>query len=270
MTILVAASIVDKAALNIADKLIKRYGFVKLQEVFDGKPVYRCGDTLLVFPKVDDIYANNLDKHFRVEEVIFASRHKSETGRPTLTIHVPGNLTSQALYGGRPREVAWASPQRMKAALLALASIGNRLKLGYSISLEVTHHGPTEMSVPVTFVEIGSSEKQWTDVKAGEAVAEAIWAAITRPSGSPSAVGFGAGHYAPSHTRVAMERDLAIGHIIPKHVLENMDAEMVKTVFQKTWGGCNRAVLDWKGIRGEDRRKLLEVLKEMHIEVLRV
>jgi len=270
MTILVAASTLDKAALNIADKLIKRYGFVKTQEVFDEKPVYSCGDTLLVFPKVDDIYANNLDKHFRIEEVIFASRHKSETGRPTLTVHVPGNLTSQALYGGRPREVAWANPQRMKAALLALISTGNRLKLGYSISLEVTHHGPTEMSVPVTFVEIGSSEKQWTDVKAGEAVAEAIWTAVRSPSKNPSAVGFGAGHYAPSHTKVTMERDLAIGHIIPKYVLENMDAEMVKIVFQKTWGGCNRAVLDWKGIRGENRRKLLEGLKEMRIEVLRV
>lgn len=270
MTILVAASIVDKAAINIADKLIKRYGFVKTQEVFDGKPVYRCGDTLLVFPKVDDIHANNLDNHFRVEEVIFASRHKSETGKPTLTVHVPGNLTSQALYGGRPREVAWANPQRMKAALLALTSIRNRLKLSYSISLEVTHHGPTEMSVPVTFVEIGSSEEQWTDVEAGEAVAEAIWAAIMCPSKSASAVGFGAGHYAPSHTRVTMKRELAIGHIIPKYVLENVDAEMVETVFQKTWGGCSRAVLDWKGIRGENRRKLLEVLKEMHIEVLRV
>jgi len=270
MTILIVASIVDKAALNIADRLIKRYGFVKTQEVFDGTPVYRCADTLLCFPKVDSIYANNLDKHFRVEEVIFASRHRSETGEPTLTVHVPGNLTSQALYGGRPREVAWANPQRMKAALLALASICNRLKLTYAISLEATHHGPTEMSVPVTFVEIGSSEKQWTDVKAGEAVAEAIWTAIMSPSKSPPAVGFGAGHYAPSHTKVTMERGLAIGHILPKYALENIDDEIVKTVFNKTWRGCTRAVLDWKGIRGENRRRLLELLKEMRIEVLRV
>lgn len=202
--------------------------------------------------------------------MIFASRHKSETGKPTLTVHAPGNLTSQALYGGIPNEIAWANPQRMTAALLALTSICNRLKLNYSISLEATHHGPTEMSVPVTFVEIGSSEKQWTDAKAGRAVAEAICTAITSPSKSPPAVGFGAGHYAPSHTKVAMERGLAIGHILPKYVLEKIDTGMVEKVFNKTWEGCNHAVLDWKGIRGENRQKLLEILKEMHIEVLRV
>lgn len=270
MTILVASSTLDKAALNIADKLIKRHNFIETKEVFDGKPVYRCQDALLAFPKVESIYANNLDQKFKIDEIIFASRHRSETGKPTLTVHVPGNLTDQALYGGRPREIAWAHPQRMKSALSALAHLGKKLNLNYSISLEVTHHGPTEMRVPATFVEIGSSEAQWTDPNAGEAVAEAIWTAITSPSKSPSAVGFGAGHYAPTHTRVTLERDIAVGHIMPKYALEKMDAEMVKMCFRKTWGGCKHAVIDWKGIRGQTRSAVLEILKEMSIEVLRV
>jgi len=270
MTILVVASYLDKAALNIADKLIKRHNFVETEEVFDGKLVYKCQDVLLTFPNSECIHANKLDQQFKIDEIIFASRHKSETGQPTLTVHVPGNLTDQALYGGHPREIAWANPQRMKAALLTLAHLGKKLNLDYSISLEVTHHGPTEMSVPITFMEIGSSEAQWIDPKAGEAVAEAIWTAITSPSKSPSAVGFGAGHYAPSHTRVTLEQDLAVGHIMSKYALEKMDAEMVRMCFQKTWGGCKHAVIDWKGTRGQPRRMVLEILREMDIEVLRV
>jgi len=270
MTILIAASSYDRAALNIANKLIRRHGFKETGEVFDEKPVYKKGEFLLIFPSVDDIYANNLDKFFNITEIIFASRHKSETGEPTLTVHVPGNLTGQALYGGRPNEVALANPQRMKALLLALLGLGKKLEPNYAISLEATHHGPTELSVPATFVEIGSSEDRWVDEEAGEVVAEAIWRALLNPSKSPSAVGFGGGHYAPAHTKATVEQDIAVGHIVPKYALEEVNASMVNTVFQRTIYKCNCAVLDWKGIRGDARGKLLKILEYMDIDIFRV
>ena len=270
MAILIAASSHDKAALNIADKLIRRHDFKKTRKVFDEKPVYKNGEFLLIFPSVDDIYANNLGKFFNITEIIFASRHKSETGEPTLTVHVPGNLTDQAIYGGRPNEVALANPQRMKALLLALLELGKKLEPNYKISLEATHHGPTELTVPATFVEIGSSEDRWIDEKAGEVVAEAIWRALLNPSKSPSAVGFGGGHYAPAHTKITVEQDIAVGHIVPKYALDNVNASMVNAVFQKTIYTCDCAVLDWKGIHGDAREKLLKILGDMGINVLRV
>lgn len=269
MAILIAASSIDKAALNIADKLIRYRNFEETREIFDGKPVYRLGEILLASPKVDSIYASNLDQVFSVEEIIFASRHKSEAEEPSLTVHVPGNLTDQAPYGGRPKEVAWANPKRIRSALLTLLRVREKLKLRYSVALESTHHGPTEMEVPVSFVEIGSNESQWIDPDAGMAVAEAIWASINDSSVSPSAVGFGGGHYCPTHTKVAVERNLAIGHIMSKHSLETVDPTMVKLVFERTKGECNYAVFDWKGMRGETRTELLKILRDMDIEVLR-
>ena len=270
MTILIAASSNDKAALNIADKLIRWHGFKKTSKFFDEKPVYTNGEFLLVFPSVDNIYVNNLDELLNISEIIFASRHKSETGEPTLTVHVPGNLTSQALYGGRPNEVALANPQRMKALILALLELRKKLEPSYKISFEATHHGPTEFSVPVTFVEIGSSEDRWVDEKAGEVAAEAIMKALLNPSKSPSAVGFGGGHYAPAHTRITIEQDIAVGHILPKYALENIAPSIVSAVFQRTTNVCNYAVLDWKGIRSDAKGKLLKILEDMDIDVLRV
>ncbi len=270
MTILIAASSHDKAALNIADKLIRRHGFQETKKIFDGKPVYTNGEFTLIFPSVDNIYVNNLGKFFNFTEIIFASRHKSETGEPTLTVHVPGNLKSQANYGGRPNEVALANPGRIKALLLALLELGEKLKPNYKISLEATHHGPTELGVPATFVEIGSSEDRWIDQEAGEVVAEAISRALLNPSQSRSAAGFGGGHYAPAHTEITVEQDIAVGHIVPKYALENVNPSMVKEVFQKTINVCNCAVLDWKGIRGDAKGQLLKILEDMGIDVLRV
>lgn len=269
MTILIAASSRDEAAVNIADKLICYHGFRKTKDTFDGKPVYRYGDAILAFLNTESIFTSDLDERLEIDEVIFASRHQSLTGKPTLCVHVPGNLGDEAVYGGRPREVAWANPLRVRMALRSLYD--NREKVpSYSISLEVTHHGPTEMSVPITFVEIGSSQKQWIDEVAGLVVAKAIFTALSgSPRGRP-AVGFGGTHYAPTITRAVLEHDIAIGHIIPRYVLENVDVEMVRGILRKNIVPCKCGVLDWKGMKSNTRRLLLEILKGEGIEVVRI
>ena len=40
--------------------------------------------------------------------------------------------------------------------------------------------------------------------------------------------------------------------------------------YRLTRGECRTAVIDWKGIRGRDRAKLLETLSEMQVEIVRV
>ncbi|MFW5970210.1 MAG: D-aminoacyl-tRNA deacylase [Halofilum sp. (in: g-proteobacteria)] len=40
--------------------------------------------------------------------------------------------------------------------------------------MECTHHGPTAVAVPITFVEIGSDEAAWADDDAARAVARSI------------------------------------------------------------------------------------------------
>jgi len=41
-------------------------------------------------------------------------------------------------------------------------------------------------------------------------------------------------------------------------------------MIERTENGCKIAVLDWKGIKGDDRKKLLNILKTLNIDILRV
>jgi len=271
MTILIIASLIDPASVNIADKLIEEYGFEESERTFSGKPVYRKNDLLLAYLDVDDVYAEDVDRVFQAEGVIFASRHQSESGEPTLTVHVPGNVVNKADFGGRPGSLAWAHPQRMKTALMALRQAKDEFGLTeYSVSLEVTHHGPTELMIPAMFVEIGSSESQWTDEKAGHAVAKAIWAGGSTPTDSQGCVGFGGGHYATKHTKITLEEDVAVGHIFSKYAFnEGFEPHLIEASFRKTYGRCKLATIDWKGVRSDSRRRLIEVLTDLNIEIIR-
>jgi len=271
--VLIAASRLDKAAMNIASKLIEMFGLERTSTTFDGQPAYAKGDVMLVFTSEDSINAEHVAS-LGPEMVIFAARHSSLAGEPTLSTHTPGNLGFEAKFGGRPRELGWSEPNVMKKALLTLAEQREKLGLGeYRVCLEATHHGPTGIDVPVVFVEIGSTPDRWSDERAGEAVAEAIWEAANRPSRAKRAVGFGGGHYAPKFTRLVLEElDVAVGHIVPKHVFSSLgqDRWLVEGPVSKTWGGCDLVVVDKKGLRGQDRKFVISMAEGLGLEVLTV
>lgn len=270
MTVLVAASLKDIAALNIARKLVERYGFDKITSAQETLDMYRKGEVVLAYVRDDGIYAENADQVVPAEAVIFASRHRSETGEPSLTVHCTGNLTDQAAYGGKPKTLSLAPPERMRAALLALDEGKARSGIGYSISLEATHHGPTGLGTPSMFVEIGSSEKQWRDPRAAEIVADAIWNAATSPRPGKVAVGFGGGHYSWKHTQAVRDQGYAVGHILPKYFFDEFDPEMVKLAFRRTLGDCRTGAIDWKGLRGPERSRLIDILERDGIEIVRL
>jgi len=178
LTILIAASVQDLAAENIVDKLQHIIPFKVSDMVFDGFPILRSGSILLARTRSDSIYTSGLDEIPGVESIIFASRHSSSSGQATLTVHATGNPLNEAKYGGNPQSLGIADPNRMKAALSVLESEVLEENLPYNVSLEATHHGPTEMNVAVMFVEIGSEPIQWGDPLAGEAAAKAIVKAV--------------------------------------------------------------------------------------------
>jgi D-aminoacyl-tRNA deacylase len=126
------------------------------------------------------------------------------------------------------------------------------------------------MGVPIMFVEIGSSQEQWKDEQAGEAVASAVFSAATAPSGGKPSVGFGGGHYSLKHTEADMTEDFAIGHILPKYFFDEFRSEIVELTFERTVGDCRTAVVDWKGIRGGQRSLLMEVLERKGIEIAKI
>ncbi|MFW5916858.1 MAG: D-aminoacyl-tRNA deacylase [Halorubrum sp.] len=179
------------------------------------------------------------------EFLAFVSRHSGETGR-LLTAHVTGNF-GPAPYGGEPETLSRAAPGAEKRVVEALAAHAPE---EYDVGIECTHHGPTAVSVPSLFVELGSDEPQWTDPGAARAVARAVLDLRgtgpdleardgDRDVGPRHVVGFGGGHYAPRFTRIVRETEWAVGHVGADWALAEMgtpeaNREVVEQAFARS------------------------------------
>jgi D-aminoacyl-tRNA deacylase len=233
--------------------------------------MFRAEDVYLKHVSTEGIYTDRIEVGFKPDVIIFASRHRSESNEPALTAHWTGNPTARADLGGQPKSLSPTDPRRLRTALLALDSARERLKLNYAVTLEATHHGPTGLEAPTLFVELGSTELEWNDSVAGVAAAEAIWAAATdNQSNVKTAVGFGGGHYCNKQCKLLREEGIAFSHIFSKYFFDDYDPAMVQMAYDLTVGGCKTAVIDWKGIRGPERRRLLDDLERMNAEIVRV
>ncbi len=267
--ILLVASKKDEASLNIAKQLIKNHGFLKGSKRFLGNPVYlkemSNGETSeLIFIDQEPVNSQNLPFPESLRLLIFLSRHKSESGRPTLSVHTPGNL-GEARLGGIPKKVSISPASAMKAALLAMKEAQEEMALKYEVSYECTHHGPS-LNIPTMFVELGSSPIQWRDLDAAEAVARGALAAASIEKEYPAVLGIGGPHYNAKFTRKALTTEIAFGHIIPKYAIERLDEEMLRQCVERTVEPVRKAILDWKGIRGADKKDLLDRLLKLGLE----
>jgi D-aminoacyl-tRNA deacylase len=250
---LILVSALDQAALNIAARLMELHDFERYRDLPDA---YICGNVLLM--RIGHEAMGITAPPLEADELIVASRHASETGRPSLTVHVPGDL--------RRGNLAMASPPTIKTALRELNAARDELGLPHQVSLEATHHGPTSLEIPVTFVEIGSKPEEWRDKKAGEAVARAIMAAANPRESCVNAVGFGGPHYAPRHTEVTLRSDIGVGHIIPKY--QSFDEKLIERAVVRTRDGVKLFVLDWKGLTSEQRASCQQAASKLGIRVV--
>ncbi len=237
----------DLAGINIASHLINEINFEKIK--IKNFYIYSYKEILL-FPvegsllDLDNIDINN------VEWALFLSKHKSESKRVCLTVHTPGNLCEKNTMGGRPNEVAISNPPLQCNLLKALNTISNeKLNMNIEVTIEATHHGPTDLNFPVTFIEIGSDENAWKNELLGSIVAKAISNIIKFPLEiTPGAMGIGGGHYSDKFTKKILEEGALIGHIIPKYaMIEGMHPSMITKCMNKTFGGCSKIYVDWKG-----------------------
>jgi len=118
------------------------------------------------------------------------------------------------------------------------------------------------------FVELGSSLTQWKDVTAAEAVAHAAMASIKKGSESSIvAIGIGGPHYGEKFTRMALEDSFAFGHIMPKYLVSQVNAEIIRQCIDRTLEKVETIALDWKGIRGADKILLVGALKEIKVKI---
>jgi D-aminoacyl-tRNA deacylase len=270
--ILIVASTEDTAGMNIAQKIIEHYKFEKLSETFHKNPVYskkvQNKEVKLLFVNVEITKTQFITDFFTPQLLVFVSKHKSVSGIPTLSVHTPGNLADAEL-GGLPRKVSISPASAMKASLLEMAKLREEMRLKYEVSYECTHHGPS-LDVPVMFAELGSSPGQWKDLRAAEAVAHAVIAAVSKRSSYPAALGIGGPHYNAKFTRIALNTSTAFGHIIPKYAIPRVDAEIIKQCIERTVENVESAILDWKGIKGADKDRLIAALSEMGVLVEKV
>jgi D-aminoacyl-tRNA deacylase len=265
--ILFIASTKDTAGMNIAKSLIDHYSFEKHSETFHNSPVFtkklHNKETKLLFVNTEIVDTQFLGSLFSPSMFVFLSRHNSAKGIPTLSVHTPGNI-AEAQFGGKPRTVSVSPAAAMKNALQEMAKLADERRLNYEISYECTHHGPS-LDVPTMFVELGSSPEQWKDLKAAEVVAHAAAAAVADCSSSPVALGIGGPHYNKKFTKLALSTQTAFGHMIPKYALAEVDAEIVGQCVERTLETVDSVLLDWKGIKGEHKLKIVVALEKLDI-----
>ena len=214
-------------------------------------------------PKEPDPYPidyNSIASEYDLDYFVVASRHWARSGQPSLTVHPTGNF-GKAMYGGRPRELQRTLANPMRDVFLQLLEEPPR---GFEVSLEATHHSPTQFETPMFFAELGSGERQWRDESTGKYLAEAIVKGINAKGNTPVAIGFGGGHYCPTFT--VMERETAFGHIAAKHSLDLLTPELIGQMVERTLDGVERAVFD-KGLKGYQKKKVEVALKKMDLEI---
>jgi len=253
---LIVTSSEDPASMNIRARLLERCVWSETGS-FEGHATMTKDEFLMV--QVDRIHLDEdlIDERvskvlgLNVDLIVFASRHRSESKIPTLTVHPIGNFSSADL-GGRPGLLCKTSPQLMTSALRALSANGKGL--GFNISFETTHHGPF-VSSPTFYIEIGSYEELWRREDAAEAIAESILS--IKDEGHPVIVCVGGGHYAPRFTEVALSKKVAIGHMAANYALEALKPNMIQQMANKS-NGAKKVYFHKKGMPKPAYRELQE------------
>ncbi|MEW5955373.1 MAG: D-aminoacyl-tRNA deacylase [Candidatus Micrarchaeota archaeon] len=188
------------------------------------------------------------------------SRHRAENGPSCFTVHSTGNWGFDPQRGGNPRELARASATAVAAVFEYFRA--HSLE-GFQLNLEATHHGPTSLPWPSLFVEVGSGDKEWKDQAACAIVAEAALAACRgyRKTRGRVALGFGGTHYCPKFGELEAREHL-FSHVAPGYACDSLDEQLFAQAIRKTVEKVDCAALDWKGLSGEQRKKVIALAEQ--------
>ena len=258
MELLVAYSD-DPAGYNMAKFLSK--GMKKDGDLYQGKYY----DLLVIHTPA--ISADWLEEQYNYDGFVFLSKHAAESGVLALTCHSTGNF-SEAKFGGNDRQVAIPHPDLQKTYLQRLWQNCSKFS-EFQITIEATHHGPTSLKKPAIFIEIGTTEKQWTDESLCQSVATLVHdVMISEIPSNPMAICFGGTHYSEKFTNELLEGKFALGTVIPKHALDELDEELFQHIMQQN-KMATTALLDWAGL-GPHKQKVVDLLEKTDLEVIKL
>jgi len=245
----------DEAGVNIAEQLKDHY--------------------LPQFPIIDlkkeSIYNENIDEEYQelknADFIVFATKHQSKEGTPSLSLHAPGNWRN-ADFGGKPGKICPTSSRVLKFLFQKLNENAKQADYKHKVTLECTHHGPL-ISKPCCFIEVGSSLEGWKDKEAAKIIAKTIadLQNFSPDKNIKTAIGIGGPHYCPNFNKIQFNsKDYAISHIIPEYALP-INETMIKEAIEKTKENVDLILVDWKGCgNSESRQKVLEVIEKLGLK----
>ena len=268
-TIVLVTSTKDQASTNIAKGLVANHDFESTQITLLDRPVFQRGSFLLVTIDTEIVNPPDLDTYFNPSAYVFLSRHRAESGIPSLTVHTTGNFTVEEYLGGRPREIGWINPDLQKNYMIALEKRKDQLD-GYQISIEATHHGPTSLRKPVMFVELGTTEKNWGDEHAGKLIGDALIESLSvRRTWDKVAIAFGGTHYPDKVNKLLTESDFALSAVVAKYYLDGVDEAMLGQIIQKTTRFPRYVAMDWKGM-GKHKERISDLVTKFALEIMKL
>ena len=249
----------DPAGYNMAKFLSQN--MKKNDEIFHGENY----DLLII--STPAISADWLEEKYDYDGFVFLSKHAAESGVLALTCHSTGNF-SDAKFGGNTRQIAIPHPDLQKIYMQTLWK--NKSKFSeFEITIEATHHGPTALSKPTLFIEIGTTEKQWTDVSLCNSVATLVDNVMSsRISSNPIAICFGGTHYPQKFTDELLKGKFALGTVMPKHALDHLDDSLFEHILKQN-KMATTALLDWGGL-GSHKQKIVNLLETTELEVIKL
>lgn len=232
--IAVVVSREDEASLTIRDALLKEVEWEEREPSSEAwQREWRHQGFVMIEKEGLHLYYDGvdaeLDDAFDVSLVVFVSRHSGETG-PLLTAHHTGNF-GDAEYGGEPGSLATPAPGATRHLLRRFADAAPE---EFSVCLEATHHGPSELETPSVFAEVGSGPDEWKRDDAAHAVARGVLTLPDCEEPRTTVVGVGGGHYAPRFTRVVLETDAAVGHVAADYALDDLDSALLRDAFESS------------------------------------
>jgi len=235
----------DKASINIKNALVDLYHFKEQNLYFEESLVYSKANISIYSILSESVFREGLDKELPADVYLFASKHQSKKGVPTLTVHSIGNW-GLAELGGKDNTLVLSSAWLQRDLFINLHKFSKDSI--FEIVNEATHHGPF-LDKPTIYIEIGSTEKEWENLEMAKVVAKTIMTTLAEERNKTKvAIGIGGLHTCNNFNKIILNKNIAISHFCPKYALQYLNRKLIEEAIQKTSEKVELAILDWKGL----------------------
>ncbi len=264
MIILTVASKQDPASMKMAEFFVEEYKPHRINDT-----TYQSGKLILKIIEETHLYANtaklasSVATNDEIEGIVFLSKHSSKARIKSITVHPVGNI-SEAILGGLEGVLGMSYPDIMTETLRNMKK--NNVNDEIEVTFEATHHGPFS-EVPTFYLEIGTTEEEWTSPQLLRCVLKSFYEA--EHNSMPNYVGIGGGHYAPKFSQYVFSHRINVGHILPKYQRDHIVKDSMLQAVQKT-PNCRGFLMDFKGCNSDMRKVAREVSGELGIEMIEI